>query len=339
MTLQAPAYEILHPSFEEPELLLQYTQASGFPDVLAGGQPRTRLGEDDLVVYMKQLNLRTKTAVGQSSSNELPGVDIFASMISTATYRYQSRSIYDHHDVSAGGRWGFSTVDAYRLGMRQGMFTTARDACLYGMNPANGEGLLNASGAVKVNLPPDQNNNDTVVTYDNGAMAFFLAQQVLNLKTRTVQLGIGKEFTILGPQRTLGLFEYSIVQLVQMQRAGAGSMSTAGTLKEILMMNGDKLTWAYDDSLIGQGANGNDAVLLVMPEVTKPAGATINTNEFAKLAPGNSTNTTMYCDMPAPREIVSPMPGGKTDFMLEWRTSSGWAPRGTAVTIISMQYQ
>lgn len=338
MTLQAPAYTILHPSFEEPELLLQYTQASGFPDVLAGGQPRTRLGEDDLVVYMKQLNLRTRVAVAQSSANELPGVNITASMISTATYRYQARSIYDHHDVSAGGRWGFSTVEAYRLGMRQGAFTLARDACLYGLNPANNEGLLNAAGATSITLPADQNGNTTVSTYDNGAMAFFLAQQILNIKTRTVQLGIGKEFTILGPQRTLGLFEYSIVQLVQFQREGAGTASTAGVVKEILMMNGDKLTWAYDDSLIGQGVGGSDAVLLVMPETTKPAGPQISTNEFAKLSPGNPVNTVMYCDMPAPREIVSPMPGGKTDFMIEWRTSSGWAPRGQAVTIMSMPY-
>lgn len=338
MTLQAPAYTILHPSFEEPEILLQYIQASGFPDVLAGGQPRTRLGEDDLVVYIKQLNMRSRMAVGQSSSNELPGVDIIASMISTATYRYQARSIYDHHDVSAGGRWGFSTVEAYRLGMRQGAFTLARDACLYGINPANGEGLLNATGATAVLLPPDQNNNTTVTTYDNGAMAFFLAQQILNIKTRTTQLGIGKEFTILGPQRTLGLFEYSIVQLTQFQRDGAGTASTAGTVKEILMPNGDKLIWAYDDSLIGQGTNGSDAVILVMPETTKPAGPAINTNEFAKLNPGNPTNTTMYCDMPAPREIISPMPGGKTDFMIEWRTSSGWAVRPQGLTIISMPY-
>ena len=30
-------------------------------------------------------------------------------------------------------------------------------------------------------------------------------------------------------------------------------MSTAGTLKEIIMANGDTLVWAYDDTLIGKG--------------------------------------------------------------------------------------
>lgn len=339
MGLQASAYQITSPSFQEPEILLQYTQASGFVDTLADGQLRTRLAEDDLLVYMKQLNLRTRVAAGQASSNELPGVDIAASMISTPSYRYQVRSIYDHHDVAAGGRWGFSTVEAYRLGMRQANFQLARDAALYGMNPQNGEGLLNASGATAINLPADSFGNDTVVTYDNGQMAFFLAQQILAIKTRTLQLGIGKKFTILGPQRTLGTFEYNVVQLVQFQRTGAGTTSTAGVLKDILMQNGDEVLWCYDDTLIGAGANGHDAVIMVMPEVTKPAGPSpINVNEFAKLSPGNQVCTTQYCDMAAPREIISPLAGGATDFLMEWRTTSGWAVRPQALTIVSMQY-
>jgi Uncharacterized protein conserved in bacteria (DUF2184) len=340
MTIQAHAFVTLNPSFMEPELLLQYNQASGFPDLLADGQLRTRLGEDDLVVYAKTMNVRTKMASGQAAYNELPGVDIQAAMISAPTYLQRVRSEYDHHDVAAGGRWGFSVVEAYRLAMRQAHFQLARDASLVGMNPQNGEGMLNAPGATAVNLPPDSNGNTTVSTYDNGQMAFFLAQQVANIKTRTNQLGIPKQFTLLGPQRTLGLFEYNVVELVQFQRVGAGTASTAGTLKEILMANGDKLVWAYDDTLIGQGANGTDAVILAMPEVTKPAGdRMVNTNEFAKLSPGNPTCLTQYCDMAAPREIISPLAGGATDFLQEWRITSGWAMRPQALTIISMQFQ
>lgn len=339
MGLQASAFQITSPSFMEPELLLQYSQASGFVDTLADGQLRTRLGEDDLLVYMKQLNLRTRVSSGQASANELPGVDIAASMISTPTYRYQCRAIYDHHDVAAGGHWGFSTVEAYRLGMRQAHFTLARDACLYGMNPQNGEGFANAPGATSINLPPDSNNNSSIRTYDNGQMAFFLAQQILGIKTRTLQLGIGKKFCILGPQRDLGLLEYNVVQLTQFQRTGAGTASTAGTLKDILMQNGDELIWAYDDSLIGQGAGGADLIIIVMPELTKPAGPSpVNLNEFAKLAPGNIVNTTMYCDMAAPREIISPLAGGATDFLTEWRTSSGWPARPQSLTLLSAAY-
>lgn len=338
--IQAHAYVTLNPSFIEPEFLLQYSQASGFIDTLADGQLRVRLAEDDLIVYMKQLNLRTKMAASTAGSQELPGIDIAATMISAPTYLFQVRAQYNHHDVAAGARWGFAVPEAYRLGCRQANFQLARDANLFGMNPQNGEGLINAPGATAINLPADTNGNDTVVTYDNGQMAFFLAQQILNIKTRTYQLGIGKKFTILGPQRTLGLFEYNVVQLVQFQRPGAGTTSTAGTVKEILMANGDTLIWAYDDTLIGAGAGGTDAVIICMPEVDKPKGdQPVNTNEFAKLLPGAKVCLTQYCDMAAPREIVSPLAGGATDFLQEWRVTSGWAPRSQALTIVSMQYQ
>jgi hypothetical protein len=338
--VQAHAYQLLHPSYVEPEFLVQYSQASGFIDTLADGQLRVRLAEDDLLVYMKQLNVRTKMAASQAGAQELPGVDVMATMLSAPSYLLQVRNQYNHHDVAAGSRWGFAVPEAYRLGGRQANFQLARDANLFGMNPQNGEGLLNAPGATAINLPPDTNGNSTVVTYDNGQMAFFLAQQILNVKTRTYQLGKGKKFTILGPQRTLGLFEYNVVQLVQFQRVGAGTASTAGTLKEIVMANGDSLTWGYDDTLIGAGANGTDAVLIAMPEVEKPdVGQPVNTNIFASIMPGSKVCLTQYCDMAAPREITSPLAGGATDFLQEWRISSGWAPRSTALTIVSMAYQ
>jgi hypothetical protein len=332
----------VEPSFKEPEILMQFQQASGFVDLLEGGKLRTRLAEDDLVVYMKQLNVRTKISGSQATANELPGVDIAASMISTMTYQFRVRSQYDHHDVAAGSRWGFAVPEAYRLGMRQAHFQQARDAALHGLQPQNGEGFLNAPGATSTNLPPDQYGNTTATTYDNGQAAFFFAQQIAQLKTRTLQLGIrGLKFTILGPQRTLSLWEYNIVQLTAFQRPGAGSASTVETLKAILMANGDDLTWAYDDTLQGAGGSSDqDIVIIAMPEVDVPAGpATTNTNVFAGLTPNNPTCLTQYNDMAAPREIISPLAGGATDVLTEWRITPGWAPRPQALVLVNIPFQ
>ena len=147
MGLQAGAYVTVNPAFFEPEIIMPYAQASGAFDTLAGGEPRVKLGEDDLYVYMKRLDLRTKMLAGQASPNQLPGVTISASMISTPTYNLRVRAEYDHHDMAAAGRWGFALPDAYRHGMWQGHFQLARDALLYGFNPQNGEGLLHTGGA------------------------------------------------------------------------------------------------------------------------------------------------------------------------------------------------
>ena len=336
----APSFVTVNPNFTDPGILLPYSQASGAFELLAEGEPLVRLSEGDLYVYIKRIDVRTKVAAGQAAYNSLPSISTTLSMISTPSYLLRVRGEYDHHDTAAMGRWGVSIVEAQRLGMRQGHFQLARTALLFGMNPANGEGILNTQGATAVSLPPDSNGNYTVVTYDNGQMATFLLTQISALKTRTKQLGLGQKFTILGPQQTLGAFEYqNIVQLTQFQRVGGGTATTAGNVKDILETNGDEITWVYDDTLIGKGAGGNDAVVLNMPEVKKPQGSKINTNEFAKLAPGIEACALQYCDMAAPREIPTPLPGGAIDVLSEWRITSGWGIRPETITIITMQYQ
>lgn len=329
-----------HPSLVLPENLLQYQQASGAFETLAGANPMVRLGEGDLYVYVKAFDIRTKVAAGQAAYNSLPSVTTVARMLSTPTYLIRVRAEYDHHDTAALGQWGVSIVETQRLGMRQGTFQQLRNALLYGYNAANGEGLINTQGATTISLPPDPNNNDTVVTYDNGAMAVFILTQISALKTRTMQLGMPARVIILGPQRTLGAFEYqNIVQLTQFQREGAGSATTAGTVKAILDMNKDIIEWVYDDTLINKGAGGNtDMVVITMPEVKKPAGGKINTNEWAKLSPGLDACNIMLCDMSAPREIPTPLPGGAIDVLSELRSTSGWGLRPEATVLVSMQY-
>jgi hypothetical protein len=336
----APAFVTVNPSYTLPEMILPYSQASGAFDILGGGEIMTRLSDGDLYVYAKRLDVRTKVAAGQSAYNQLPSVSTALSQISTPSYLVRVRAEYDHHDTAAYGRWGVSIVEAQRLGMRQGHFQYARDALLYGLNPANGEGIMNAAGAYAISLPADSNGNDTIATYDNGQMAFFLLSQISAIKTRTNQLGIGRRFAILGPQRVLGAFEYqNIVSLIQFQRNGAGSASTAGVVKEVMEWNEDEVLWLYDDTLIGKGAGGTDAILVVMPEVAKPEGDRVNTNEFAKLSPGLEACTLQLSDMAAPREIYTPLPGGAVDVVSEWRITPGWAVRPEAVTIISATYQ
>jgi hypothetical protein len=340
MAAIAPAFVQVHPSYMMPDTLMPYSQASGAFELLASGAPLIRLADGDLYAYIKRVDLRTRMAAGQSAYNQLPGVNFALSQISAPTYLLRVRAEYDHHDTAAMARWGLSIVDAHRLGMRQATFQLIRNGLLYGFNPVNGEGLVNTNGATAVNLPADSAGNTTVVTYDNGQMAFFLIAQVSALKTRTNQLGIGRRFVFVGPQRTLGAMEYqNIVQLTSYQRVGAGSTSTAGVLKDVLEMNDDEIVWAYDDTLIGKGAGGNDAVIIVMPEVEQPKGSRINTNEFAKLTPSMEACTLQLCDMAAPKEIPVPLAGGAIDVLAEQRVTSGWGVRPESITIVSMQYQ
>jgi len=330
----------LHPNYTMPEIIMQYQQPSGAFNALAGGTISPRMASGDLAVYIKRLNVKSAYIANQNVSNQLPSCTIDALQISTPTYLLRARAIYDHHDIAAANNYGFSLPEAQRLAMRQGIFTGLRNGLLYGFNPQNvGEGLLNTPGATTLNLPPDSNTHDTVVTYDNGQMAQFLSQQVVAAKIRMNQLGTAARVVIVAPQRVIGQWQYSIVQLTSYQRPGAGSASTAQTTESIIGWSGDSVEWAYDDTLIGKGSGGADAVLLVIPEVKVPyVGSEPNTNVFATLTPGLSATTLQLTDLAAPKEITSPLPDGALSTISEMRATPGWAVRSQGITIISMVY-
>jgi len=340
MATISPSWTQVHPSFIEPDILLPYNQASGAFETLAGGDPRVRIGNEDLYVYIKRFDIRTRVASGQSAYNQLPNVNVAMNTISVPTYLNRVRAEYDHHDTAATAEWGASIVEVQRLGMRQGHFQLLRNMLLYGMNPGNNEGLLNAPGATTVSLPADGGGNTTFVTYDNGQLAIFFLTQIAALKARTMQFGMPNRFVVLGPARILGgMATQNIVQLTAFQRPGAGSATTKGVIDIVETDNGDQIAWAYDDTLIGKGAGGTDAILLIMPEVQKPVGRPFNTNEFAQLSPGLDACSLQYLDMAAPREIPTPLAGGAIDVLSEWRATPGWLIRPEALTVISMQYQ
>lgn len=334
-----PAQIRVSPHYMVPELLLQYQQASGAFDLIATGDPLVRLGEGDLAVYIKRLDVRTEVQTSQFAANQLPSCTVVYNEISTPTYLIRTRAEYDHHDTAALGRVGASTVEAHRLAMRQGTFQQQRNLLLYGANPLNGEGLLNTNGATAINLPADPNGNTTISTYDNGAFAFFLLQQIGQIKVRTMQIGMPARFSITMPQRILETISYQgIVQLTQFQREGAGSKSVRGLVDDVLDWNEDEITWGADDTLIGKGAGGTDMIVISMPEVKKPKSGRINTNEFAELTPGLQACALQLVDRAAPTEITAPLAAGAVDVVSELRSTSGWAVRPEALTLLSAGY-
>lgn len=341
MAAITPAYTIVNPSFIDPGMILSYQQASGAFHAIASGNPVVRLGTGDQYVYLRKLEIRTQTEASQvGNANQLPSVSLMASMISTPTYLFRSRAEYDHHDLAAAGNWGFALPEAQRLGMRLGIFQQLRNALLYGMKPSGGEGLMNTNGATRENLPADKEGNDSVLTYDAGEMGVFMQRQILGAMTRTMQLGQQQRVVVLGPQRTLGAMELGmVVQLTSYQRPGGGTGTAASQLKDIAGHAGIQVDWVYDDTLIGKGAGGTDAVIITVPEIEVPmVNATVNTNEFANLSPSLRATSMMLSDMAAPREIPTPLAGGAIDVLSEMRATSGWALRPEAVTILSMKY-
>lgn len=339
--LIAPQFITANPHLMEPQIMMQYFQASGFMSAFHNSEPTVKLGSEDLTVNVRRMNFRTQAGGAQSPYNNLPSVAIQMSLISTPTYLLRARSIFDHHDAAQAGVWGFGLPEALGDAMDQAIFQQMRTAGLYGMNPANGEGLLNTANAVAVQLPADTFGNTTISTYDNGQMALFLLSAVSALRIRTMQMNQKHRVVILGPQRVLAQWNsVGIVQLTSYQRIGGGSNTTGGTVEQILEQHGVTVEWAYDDTLIGKGSGGKDAIIITIPEIESPKKMnTVDTNNVAnKLNPAFPNCNTMYCDMVKPRIIQSPLPLGANELLAELRITSGWGKRPEAITIMSASF-
>ena len=341
MSAFAPSYVTVNPNYMMPEYIMQYSLASGAFTTLATENPMVRLGEADLYVYAKKMQLTSQVSANQSTANQLPSASVIPSMISTATYRLQTRAQYDSFDEAATGNWGYSLPEALRLAARQGIAQQLRNALLYGYNPSNGEGLLNTAGATTLNLGADSNGNTGYSTWDSGQLAQFMLNMIGSLKVRTLQIGQPLRLVFLAPQRFISQISYSgIVSLTQFQRVGAGVETAAGVVETVAKWaGGDEVVFAADDTLIGQGAGGTDAILLISPELKVPeANSAINTNVFAKLTPNTTATSLMLCDVAAPTEIPTPIADGGITTLYTMRSTSGWAIRPEALTILSAAY-
>jgi hypothetical protein len=327
----------------EPEFIITQAQPSGYMDTLAGGGLRVKLGPIDKVIYVNRMDLRTQVNMNQASSNQLPSATITADFLSTATYNFRNRQEYNEFDVAEAGAYNVALPAAYRHASRQGIFQGLRNAGLFGVTPANGEGLLNTPGATTANLPPDSYGNTLLPVYDAGQLAIWFLGQIVSAEARMYLLGTPTRIILLGPQRVIGQMQkQNIIQTTSYQRPGSGTATTGQVITKIGAEFDDEIEWAYDDTLIGQGAgstaqNPVDAVLLIIPEIKVATMPGINTNEFAMLQPNIAGNTFQYADVVAPVEVTTPIPEG-VDVTSTLRASSGWGLRAQGVTILNIPY-
>lgn len=334
MSAFTPAITTVSPSMMLPEIIMQYSMASGAFDILPGSAPTVKIGSSDLVVYQKYLRATTQAHVGQSLPGQLPSASITGGYDQMMTYRISTRSQYSYLDTDAASRWGYSLVDGMRLANRQGHAQQMRNMLLYGVKASNNEGITNSPSAKTINLGSDSQGNDSYKTWDAGEMSKFILGLIAAQKTRMMILGQPLTTVILCPQRFMEALEWTgVVELTSYQRPGAGTQTIASEA------SGDSVIFSQDDTLIGKGAGGTDLIIVTNPELVIPeARQDINTNIFATLTPNQQAVNVMFCDMAAPTEIPSPMPDGGLTTLYTMRSTPGWNFRPEGVTLLSAKY-
>ncbi|MXV44329.1 DUF2184 domain-containing protein [Saccharibacter sp. 17.LH.SD] len=348
MALIAPTRMTVNPSYTDPRFLINYALRSGFMHLFPRQELDVRLTERDQAVYVPVLDLRTIAQAAQSGYNELPSVSLSLDYITTPTYEQKIRVVYSREDLNAAANWNMSLTDAYSNAMRQGHFQLLRDAALFGFNPQNGEGLLNSSsGTVRELLPADSNGKSTVDDYDAGQLFQSINRIITGQLNRCNLLGITGRYndggpavkvTCLAPQRVLGTLVSKIVELTSYQRVGSGSASIVQAVIDVMKAANVEVIFAADDELRGRGTNGTDVMLFTIPELPNMAAqGKIDTNVFAdEFGQANLSCNGLFADRSIPTEITGPVGAEATDVVTFMRSTSGWALRGEATTILSV---
>lgn len=328
----------ISPSMILPEIIMQQSMRSGAFEILAGGAPMTKIGSSDLVVYQKYMRMTSQAMAGQSLPAQLPSSSVTTGYDQMMTYRLASRSQYGYLDDVAASREGYALTEALRLANRQGHAQLLRNMLLYGVTPENNEGVTNSPNAIKVELGSDSQGNNRYTQWDSGEFSLFLLKLISDQKVRMMILGQALTTVVLAPQRFLQHLQWTgIVELTTYQRSGAGT-ATIGTMTENIAKDadGDNLIFCADDTLIGKGAGGTDLILITNPELVMPEGSgNINTNIFATLTPNQQAVNVMFCDVPAPTEVPSPIPDGGVTTLYTMRATPGWNFRPEGITLLS----
>lgn len=334
----APSLTRIDPSMVMPDIVMQHSMASGAFDILPGGAPTVKIGSGDLVVYQKYMRMTSQAFVGQSLPGQLVSSSVTGGYDQMMTWRISTRSQYSYLDTDAASRWGYSLTEALRLANRQGHAQQLRNMLLYGVHASNNEGVTNSPNALTVNLGYDSQGNDGYRTWDNGELAIFMLDLISTQKTKMMLLGQPLCTVVLSPQRFIQSLAWTgVVQLTSYQRPGAGSATIAEMIVGIAEgVNGDKIVFCQDDTLIGKGAGGTDLIVITNPELTVPdAHKSINTNIFATLTPNQQAVNMMFTDVAAPTEIPSPMPDGGVTTLYTERATPGWNLRPEGLTLLS----
>lgn len=348
MGLLAPARFTVNPSFTSPRALVSQSVRSGFMHLFPNGRPDVKLTEGAKAVYVPIYDIRTLAKGAQTGVNELPSVQINASLISTPVYEQKIRVVYSREDLNAAASWQLSLANAYSLAMRQGHFQLLRDIALFGFNPQSGEGLLNsASGTVSESLPADSQGHTTLDAYDAGE-AFQAFLRAINGRLNACNLlGVSAQYNaggppvrvvILAPQRVLGLMASRVVELTSYQRPGAGSASITQSIIDVMKGSNVEVIFAPDDSLKGRGTNNTDAVVLTIPELPDMgAQGAFDTNIFGDEYESQERGcNALFVDRDLPAEITGPIGAEGTDLVSFMSSTAGWSLRGEATAILSV---
>lgn len=328
-----PITAFLDPHYSDPGLITEYT-SSTWAAAFADSTFKQTIGRLDQQIVKFKLGFEANSQISSSNAYDVPSLGyVVEPMVSPIYSTILNYSIREDDVVSAEYR-GYSEAAIQDFLAKKAFFLQLRDAMFFGIKPNSYEGLLNCADRTTANLLASDSYGETnLAAQDNGEVYSALIGH-LNALLVTNGLVTGKGFNIgiIAPQTFYAKVIGTPVQLTDLQRQGAGTMSIWEGLQDWANRRGMKIDDAFDEKLIGKGTNGANAVVVFLQEVP-----TIQANSFnigqELAAPLDKASISQYFMNPI--EYRTPQVDGSTHVHVKARLTPGIAWRGTAVTILS----
>lgn len=346
----APVERLISRSRTLPGFIMRTGQTSGAFNLLPDRKFKTGLiSNTDLKIYAHTLEQHAQAYVNQFQANNFDNFSVNTGLIGTATYSVRTNASYTTDEMELASSYGGNLMEWMDKACLQAHFDQYRMLELYGFGK-QGEGILNAIGITKTNLPADSGGNTTVSTQDPGQLVTYFNKKILDRRSAMYMYNsgvTGMRTCIMSTQKIIGHLEsVATVQLTDAQREGAGSFTAGDRIKYMQGMVGNEVEYLIDDTLAGKGDGGADVILIVIPEmVTQGAqgyASEWNTNEFGTVAGGIKETLAAFSAFDMPRELTAPMgeaSGIRQIVLKENRVTCGWVFRPEAVTVISAHYE
>lgn len=337
---------MLDRSMVVPGVMVQRAQKRGTLNLIAGGKPKNVLNQNVQKVYINGIRYRGLAKASREPGNELPSVSFNTTQKATNAYWLSTSTKYSVWDDDNAKFSGLNAPQIQNMIAHGAIADLTAILALYGTGEGMSEGIMNSPGVFEENLPADSNGALSLRTYDAGEFAQYFLQLTVDAETRMLTVGLDREqvLNVLMPQRVLGyLRRSSVIKLTSgIQRDGGGVHTIEGRIQAVATSpNGNiSINFYVDDTLIGKGAGGSDAVVMCYPGFPDTPDDIYNTDALAALPNSIQEMVAMYTAHSQPMEIESPAVDGSQGVYTTYHTkvTPGWALRPEAVTILSLPY-
>lgn len=328
----------LYPSVALPGLLVPNVQQVPFKKYLGKESRMGNLGVEQAYLTMVS-HINSETQIGQQWGSKMAKQSYALDQIALPYYRIEA---YIEYNVDEQAKFealsnGVALPDFLENLAKQGINQRRHQAIISGFDNTSGLGQGILANATANTMPADSNSRTTLVGYDPGELAQFLASIIRKAMDSTY--GMAKPTVITSSARVINYLKSIIVPLGNSQQIGGGIDSAGGLLSRISndWLGVGAVDFVEDNTLEGTGTDGADKIVFIAPGLDNQSQSDDENQNL--VGQFNSINYNTMCDVAEGlMRFDAPPSMGTFGAKYTFKMTPGVTLRSEAVQVVEVKY-